>query len=61
MVESSVESLTAEIGRLVGVRQDLRASGANAAALEANRIELARAQRRLSYLLIARYRPAPAA
>jgi hypothetical protein len=54
-VRHSVESLTAEIGRIVAERQELRAAGAAAAPLEANRRRLASAQARLSRLLIERH------
>ena len=53
----TVESLTAEIGRIVGERQELRASGASFDVLEENRRRLAKAQSELSQLLIARYLP----
>ncbi|HEY8646529.1 MAG TPA: hypothetical protein VIL77_11675 [Gaiellaceae bacterium] len=53
----TVESLTAEIGRIVAERQELRAAGAGFAVLEENRRRLAKAQSRLSQLLIARYLP----
>jgi hypothetical protein len=54
----SVESLTARIASLVANRQELRADGAHADALERNRLEIARLQWRLSQALIARYLPA---
>ena len=54
-VRHSVESLAAEIGRIVAERQELRAAGAEGSALEANRRELADAQARLSRLLIERH------
>jgi hypothetical protein len=54
----TVETLMGEIGRIVVERQELRASGAPPAALEANRRELAAAQGQLSLLLIERHRPA---
>ena len=53
----TVESLTAEIGRIVAERQELRGSGASFDVLEENRRRLAKAQSRLSQLLIARYLP----
>jgi predicted GNAT family N-acyltransferase len=56
-IQHTVESLTAEIGRIVAARQDLRAAGAGPELLEENRRELAAAQSRLSVLLIARYLP----
>jgi DNA-binding FadR family transcriptional regulator len=51
----SVESLTERIQALVGERQALRAAGANLAALECNRLEIARLQQLLSRALIQRY------
>jgi hypothetical protein len=51
----TVESLDAEIGRIVAERQALRESGADAVALEENRRRLAAAQARLSQLLIDRH------
>jgi hypothetical protein len=57
MVDNSVEGLTREISLLVRERQQLREARADTAVLEANRLELARAQQRLSHLLIERYRP----
>ena len=53
----TVETLTAEIGRIVVERQDLRAAGATPEALEENRRRLATAQSQLSLLLIERYLP----
>jgi len=53
----TVESLTAEIGRIVAERQELRAAGASFDVLEENRRRLAKAQSELSQLLIARYLP----
>ena len=57
-IEHTVETLTAEIGRIVVERQDLRAAGAEPAALEENRRRLASAQSQLSLLLIERHLPA---
>jgi hypothetical protein len=54
---SSVEALQERIGVLVARRQRLRDSGADAAALERNRRELARCQWQLSFALIERYLP----
>ncbi len=48
---------TAELAR---ERQNLRQRGAGAAALERNRVALARAQWQLSHALIERYRPTAA-
>lgn len=57
----SVESLLEEIEALVGERQALRLRSASAAALERNRVGIARYQWELSYALIERYYlPAPA-
>jgi len=51
----TVESLNAEIERVVAERQSLRAAGADAAALDENRRRLAAAQSALSQLLIERH------
>ena len=51
----TVETLTAEIGRIVTERQELRAAGAGSGELEQNRVRLAQAQAELSQLLIRRY------
>jgi hypothetical protein len=53
----TVETLTAEIGRIVVERQELREAGAAPAALEENRRRLAAAQSELSRLLIERHLP----
>jgi hypothetical protein len=45
---------TSELAR---TRQDLRQRGAGSAALERNRVALARAQWQLSHALIERFRP----
>jgi hypothetical protein len=55
----TVESLGADIGRIVVERQALREAGADAAALEENRRRLAAAQARLSQLLIERHLAEP--
>jgi hypothetical protein len=57
----TVESLTAEISRIVAERQQLRAAGADHDTLEENRRRLAAAQSQLSELLIERYLPATGA
>jgi hypothetical protein len=57
----SVESVLQEIRVLVGERQALRLRSASPAALERNRIKIARCQWELSYALIDRYLPQPAA
>lgn len=59
--QDTVESLTAQISALTAERQTLRADGAGEAELERNRAELCRAQWDLSYALIERYLPKPAA
>jgi hypothetical protein len=51
----TVETLAAEIGRIVADRQELRVSGASAGELEENRRRLAQAQAELSRLLIQRH------
>jgi len=56
-VTHTVETLTAEISRIVGERQELRAVGASFDALEENRRRLAAAQNELSQLLIDRHLP----
>jgi hypothetical protein len=53
--DHTVETLVAEIGRIVADRQQLRAAGASPSELEQNRRLLADRQARLSQLLIARY------
>jgi hypothetical protein len=53
----TVETLSRQIEQLVVERQDLRAAGAEADVLEANRRRLGNAQAQLSKLLIERYRP----
>ena len=53
----SVEILTARIDVLTAERQTLRTRGASAAALERNRIKIARAQWQLAHALIERHRP----
>jgi hypothetical protein len=51
----TVETLSAEIGRIVAERQELRAALASWEQLEENRMRLVHAQARLSRLLIERY------
>ena len=58
---ATVESLNDRLGSLARERQDLRATGAGSVALERNRVAIARAQWDLSYALIERYLPKPAA
>lgn len=53
----TVESLNAEIERVVAERQALRAAGADAETLEENRRRLSDAQAALSQLLIERHVP----
>jgi hypothetical protein len=57
VVGHTVETLTAEISRIVAARQELRAAGASPEVLEENRRRLAAAQSELSQLLIERYLP----
>ena len=57
----TVESLADQLGILTRERQDLRASDAGSVELEQNRVAIARAQWDLSYALIERYLPKPAA
>lgn len=51
----TVEALSAWISRLVTERQALREAAADAAALERNRVEIARLQQRLSRAFIRKY------
>ncbi len=53
----TVEELVVRISELVSERQALRERGASAAALERNRLQLARCHWQLSHALIARYGP----
>jgi hypothetical protein len=53
----TVESLSAEIERVVAERQALRAAGADPTTLEENRRRLGAAQASLSQLLIERHLP----
>ena len=53
----NIELLGEEIGALVAERQALRAVEADSDALEQNRLEICRLQRRLAQALIARYLP----
>ena len=55
---ASVEVLMERTSELALARQDLRQRGAGSAALERNRVALARAQWQLSLALIERYCPA---
>jgi hypothetical protein len=59
--QTTVETLRAEIERIVAERQDLRARGSSADELERNRRRLADAQSQLSRLLIAEHRAQPEA
>jgi hypothetical protein len=52
MLLHTVETLPDEINRIVAERQELRAAGATAETIEANRRRLAEAQAELSRLLI---------
>ena len=56
-----METLTIRIAGLVAERQDLRRRGAGLAALERNRLQIARAQWELGHALIDRYLPHPSA
>ena len=58
---TTVESLSEQLGVLTRERQHLRATDAGSVALEQNRVAIARAQWELSYALIERYLPKPAA
>jgi hypothetical protein len=60
-VTESVEFLNDRISSLALERQSLRARGAGWAALERNRVQIARLQWKLSYALIERYLARPAA
>ena len=53
----SVEELQQLVARLARARQDLRDAGADAAALERNRLDVGQAQQELSHALIARHLP----
>jgi hypothetical protein len=55
--ETTVEDLRERIASLVAGRQQLRAAGACRAALERNRVELARSQWELGHALIRRHLP----
>ena len=55
---ASVESLTLRIAGLVAERQELRVGGAADAAIERNRLQIARAQWELAHALIERHLPA---
>jgi hypothetical protein len=57
---ADVEELTLLIAGLVAERQGLRGRGAGTAALERNRLRLARAQWELGHALIERHLPRPA-
>ena len=54
----SVESLVIRIAALVVERQELRTRGATPAAIEQNRLQIARAQWELAHALIDRHGPA---
>ena len=60
-LQHTVESVRAEIDRLVAERQELRRTGADEGDLEFNRRRLVRAQAQLSRLLLAPYLPGPTA
>jgi hypothetical protein len=54
---ATVEALMERTSDLARERQNLRQRGAGSAALERNRVALARAQWQLSHALIERFRP----
>jgi hypothetical protein len=54
---ASVESVADRVAELVAERQELRAAGAPAAAIERNRVQIARAQWELAHALIDRHLP----
>ena len=54
----SVEALALLIAELVAERQDLRGAGAPRAAIERNRLQIARSQWELAHALIERHLPA---
>jgi hypothetical protein len=53
-----VEALVGRIEELVAERQELRAASASSAAIERNRVQIARAQWELAHALIDRHLPA---
>ena len=55
---ASVETLVNRIGELVAERQELRVASAPPAAIERNRVQIAKAQWELAHALIDRYLPA---
>lgn len=55
----TAEELETRIAQLVGERQELREHGAVEAALERNRLQIARAQWELAHALIDRHLPQP--
>ena len=55
--QNTIESVSAEIQRLVAERQELRARDADPEELEENRRRIAGAQSRYSHLLIQHYLP----
>jgi hypothetical protein len=59
--QHTIESVRAEIDRIVAERQELRRTNASPVELEANRDRLVSAQSRLSSLLIQRHLHRPAA
>lgn len=58
--DATVEALTLRIGALVAERQELRVRGAGAAALERNRLQIARTQWDLAHALIDQHLRQPA-
>ena len=55
---ASVEALVVRIAELVAERQELRRAGSPPAAIERNRVQIARAQWELAHALIERHLPA---
>ena len=56
--DAAVRELREAIDALVAERQELRSAGAGRAALEQNRLELARRHRELAFVVIGRHRRA---
>jgi hypothetical protein len=54
---ASPEALLERAQALAGERQELRARGASSAALELNRLDIARTHWRLAHALLERHRP----
>jgi hypothetical protein len=56
-VNATPEALLDRASELAGERQELRRRGASAAALERNRVQIARTHWRLAHALLERHRP----